>query len=77
VNDVSNSDIEKLIETTGSRHAQRTPKRIPFGLAREQGDDLIALKTACRHGEFRKLIETRLPFGVRGCIASPRPIRGR
>jgi hypothetical protein len=32
-------------------------------LAREQGHHLIALKAACRHGEFRKLIESRLPFG--------------
>jgi site-specific DNA-methyltransferase (adenine-specific) len=59
----SNSDIEKLIEAVITRHAGRTSKRIPLELAREQGDELIKLKAACRHGEFRKLIETRLPFG--------------
>jgi site-specific DNA-methyltransferase (adenine-specific) len=63
VNDVSNSDIENLIEGIRAHHTGRTSKRIPLDLAREQGNDLIELKTACRHGEFRKLIESRLPFG--------------
>jgi site-specific DNA-methyltransferase (adenine-specific) len=63
VNDVSNSDVEGLIESITTRHARHTSKRIPLDLAREQGHDLIALKTACAHGEFRKLIESRLPFG--------------
>ena len=55
--------IEKLIEAITTRHAQRTSKRIPLHLAKEQGNDLIALKAAVAHGEFRKLIESRLPFG--------------
>src|SRR5271169_4336101 len=63
VNDVYNSDIEKLIETIRTRHARHTSKQIPLDLATDQGHDLIALKTACCHGEFRKLIESRLPFG--------------
>jgi hypothetical protein len=60
---VSAFEIEKLIANIRERHAGRTSKRISFDHAREQGDHLIALKTACRHGEFRKLIESRLPFG--------------
>ena len=61
--DVSDSEIEKLIEGIETRRARRTSKRIPLDLAKEQGDDLIALKAAVAHGEFRKLIESRLPFG--------------
>src|SRR3984893_12390802 len=60
---VTTSDVEKLIERITVRHARRTSKRISLDLAREQGNDLIALKTACAHGEFRTLIESRLPFG--------------
>jgi hypothetical protein len=60
---VSTTDIEKLIKAIRARQARRTSKRISLDLAREQGNDLIALKTACAHGEFRKLIESRLPFG--------------
>jgi len=63
VNDDSDSDFAKLIETVRARHAGHTSKRIPLDLAIKQGHDLIALKAACRHGEFRKLIENRLPFG--------------
>jgi hypothetical protein len=63
VNDDSDSDFAKLIETIRARHAGHTSKRIPLDLAIKQGHDLIALKAACRHGEFRKLIESRLPFG--------------
>jgi site-specific DNA-methyltransferase (adenine-specific) len=63
VRDVSDSEVEKLIETIRARHAGRTSKRMPLDLAREQGRDLTALKAACRHGEFRGLIESRLPFG--------------
>jgi hypothetical protein len=59
---VSTFEIEKLIEAIRSRHGQRTSKRIPLALAREQGRDLIALKAACPHGEFRRLVEARLPF---------------
>jgi len=36
---------------------------VPLDIAREQGNDLIALKATCRHGEFQKLVENRLPFG--------------
>jgi site-specific DNA-methyltransferase (adenine-specific) len=56
-------EIDKLIERISARHTVRTTKRMPLDLAREQGDDLIALKTACGHGEFQKLIAKRLPFG--------------
>jgi site-specific DNA-methyltransferase (adenine-specific) len=62
MNHVSTSEIEKLIETIRTRHARRTSKRISLDLAREQGSDLIALKAACRHGEFQKLVKARLPF---------------
>ena len=55
--------IEKLIASIKERHRGRTSKRISLDLAREHGNDLIELKTACRHGEFLTLIETRLPFG--------------
>jgi site-specific DNA-methyltransferase (adenine-specific) len=55
--------IENLIASIRERHEGRTAKRISYDLAREQGIDLIALKAACRHGEFRTLIESRLPFG--------------
>jgi site-specific DNA-methyltransferase (adenine-specific) len=55
--------IEKLIASIRERHGGRTSKRISLDLARVQGNDLIELKTACRHGEFRTLIESRLPFG--------------
>jgi site-specific DNA-methyltransferase (adenine-specific) len=52
-----------LIASIRERHRGRTSKRISLDLAREQGNDLIELKTACRHGEFRTLIQSRLPFG--------------
>jgi site-specific DNA-methyltransferase (adenine-specific) len=55
--------IENLIASIRERHEGRTSKRISYDLARVQGIDLIALKAACRHGEFRILIESRLPFG--------------
>ena len=55
--------IEKLIASIRERHAGRASKRISLDLAREHGNDLIELKTACLHGEFRTLIESRLPFG--------------
>ena len=57
------SKIEKLIASIRERHVGRTSKRISLDLAREQGNDLIALKAACRHGEFRTLIESHLQFG--------------
>jgi hypothetical protein len=63
VNHASSSDIETLIEAIKARQTQRNSKRITLDLATEQGRDLIALKAACRRGEFRTLIESRLPFG--------------
>jgi site-specific DNA-methyltransferase (adenine-specific) len=62
-NDATDFDIEKLIESIARRHLQRATKRVPLDLAREQGNDLLALKATLPHGEFQKLIATRLPFG--------------
>ena len=55
--------MDRLVETIAARHARRTTRQVPLDLAREQGNDLIALKAACQHGEFQKLVSARLPFG--------------
>jgi hypothetical protein len=55
--------LDTLIASLNAREVQiKATSQTWLGLAKKQGDELIELKQACRHGEFQKLIEIRLAF---------------
>jgi site-specific DNA-methyltransferase (adenine-specific) len=55
--------LDTLIARLNVREAQiKATTRAWLALIKQQGDDLIELKQTCRHGQFQKVVGTRLAF---------------